>query len=647
MNHPETRRQGAETMNGKHPNPISLEDVLELYKRALDETGLLVITDSSGQITYANQAYCAISGYTLNELTGNTHQLVKSGKHPPGFYEALWNTILSGKIWKGTFINKKKNGDSFHIHTTIFPFPEAPEKPVQFMAVSKELTDNQVKESTGELSRQERPLLSGLGHELRTPLYNLAALSSLLLDTPLSPTQVQYIWKIKESTNFLTMIIDDLMINNVARTEKPEAESKPFSLSKLLGEFAIIFEGSLKIKGKELKVSEGPPQNDTFFGDAFRVKQILTILTTYLLSQKKVRQVHVTADSVKDEKGKTNLSFSLSGELVFTSGNGHRESSAQLFEDNAGDLARAETLIGQLQGEVRLKRATHNHFNFHFLLPYPVYEKDVPEQEPGLHPFSRHIKVLVAEDVDINQLVMQKHLENLKLNYEFAPNGISVLSKLREKNFDIILMDMQMPVMDGSQTIQKIRTHKNENIKNIPIIAITASITGNALKQCLEAGADDYLPKPFDVAELNSKIHKLVSEKNKKNPMENSHKGTSSQQQENLINLDYLEQLSDGDNEFVTNMIQYFIEHTPGVLESMKESCASKDWKTLRNVSHKFKPQLNFMGITSILEDVEQIEQDSNHERNLDALPPKIEKTEKVCLAAIAQLRQKLEGYSK
>lgn len=497
--------------NGTPSKAISLEDVLELYKLALEETALLVITNTEGKITYASKEFCSISGFTPEEFY-NMGRIFLNGNQADNNSPALWETINSGKEWRGNLGFFKKNGQPFKLNTTIFPFPSTPATPIQFLSVCHELKLNDQTHNGQQINSEAEPLPENYGHKVLTNIEKLKELTSLIAGSPLGNNQKKIIQDIQ------SCLVD-------------------------LDEIGF---------------------------------QIL--------------------------KGQ------------------YQENGNKKNQDN---IATREN-----NPVVELPTASNNFSD--------------PINVPAINSPSEVVRILIAEDIEFNQLVMQKHLEKLKFSFEFANDGMSVLEKLDQTSYDIILMDMQMPVMDGSETIKQIRSSASD-FRNIPIIAITASIKGDAMARCLEAGADDYLPKPFEISELNSKIFKLVSEKRKNIHMENQSEMPSPQGQQPLINLEYLEQLSDGDKEFTVSMIQYFIDNTPEVLESMKQSYQQKDWKALRNIAHKFKPQLNFMGINTLLDDVEQMEQLAHQEKNLDSLPVFIEKTERVCIDAIKQLQAKLE----
>jgi CheY-like chemotaxis protein len=170
---------------------------------------------------------------------------------------------------------------------------------------------------------------------------------------------------------------------------------------------------------------------------------------------------------------------------------------------------------------------------------------------------------------------------------------------------------------------------------------------GEAPKRCLEVGANDYLPKPYNVANLKTKMENWFVNKNTDYPadknitkMENN---TKDSKKESYIDLTYLEQLSEGDDDFTISMLSYFIDNTPGVITDMKEHHKQSEWKSLRNVAHKFKPQLTFMGIKTIFDDVENIETYAKKVENTDRIPELINRVEHICNKAMEEIKNELE----
>ncbi len=644
--------QSGDSSSG-NDSPMTMDEALDYYKQTLEESVLMVITDEKGKITFVNKGFCKLSGYSAEELKGKTHRFINSGRHPASFFQELWESITRGKVWEGSLVNKKKDGSLFRIKTTIYPFVKEKGKPYHFMALSKTLEETAPSETpSGEDFFKDR-FLSQVGHELRTPLNSLAGLTGILKESGINEEQRTYLEKMDHSVRLLSAMIDDLLLLSRMPDQPLPLELKAFSLKENLNNLFQILEARNKPRNIATQTHIDPNIPGLLLGDAFRVNQILITLAEYFLSFTQSDCIKISANLERIAGNHCHVLFSVEDVLNKAAGEDPITEEGLTPKPFAIAMEKVNAIIKALDGEVIANHGDGESLTYEFSLPLHIIKpKEKPsEQKKTDRDLPQNLKVLVAEDVELNQFVIRKHLEKLGLSYDFVKNGYSAIEKLKTENYNLILMDMQMPIMDGLDTIREIRKDRHTAYHDIPIIAFTASISENAPKKCLGAGADDYLPKPYNVEDLKEKIFNLVSSKNNKQPDKPMHKDFENNSSENgqkkLINLDYLNQLSEGDHEFSASMISYFIDNTPETLESLEEYYSKKDWKALRNAAHKFKPQLTFMGIHSILEDVEKIEQSAYKEENLDQVPDLIQKTKTICLKAIEQLREELEKLNK
>ena len=644
--------QSGEVSKRQAPS-MTMDEALDYYKQTLEESVLMVITDDKGKITFVNKGFCKLSGYTAEELKGKTHRYINSGMHPSAFFRDLWETITHGNIWEGNLINKKKDGSFFRIKTTIYPFVKQKDNPFHFMALSKPLEEkNSVPGQEGGDPFKDR-FLSQVGHELRTPLNSLTGLTGILAQSGVNEEQKNYLNKMEDSVRLLSAMIDDLLLLSRLPDQPLPLELKEFSLKKNLRNLFHILEARNETQKIETHTQIDPDIPDLLLGDPFRVSQILITLAEYFLSFTQSNCIKLAARLERIEGKYCQIIFLVEDVLDKAAGADPITEEGLTPKPFAIAMEKVYAIIKALDGEVIANQGDGESFTYEFSLPFHVIK---PMEEPGQidkpeKTLPEDLKILVAEDVELNQFVIRKHLEKLGVNFDFVKNGISAIGKLKTERYNLVLMDMQMPIMDGLEAMREIRKDPAAPYRDIPIIAFTASISENAPEKCLAAGANDYLPKPYKVDNLKEKIFKLVSPKNHKQPEKPMHKdldkNSSGNGQEKLINLDYLNQLSEGDDEFSASMISYFIDNTPDTLESLEEFYNKKDWKALRNAAHKFKPQLTFMGIHSILETVEQIEQSAYKEENLDQIPGLTQKTKTICLKAIEQLKQELEKLNK
>lgn len=246
------------------------------------------------------------------------------------------------------------------------------------------------------------------------------------------------------------------------------------------------------------------------------------------------------------------------------------------------------------------------------------------------------IRVLVVEDIALNQLLMKTLLDDFGFEPTIASNGKIAIEKLEENSYDVILMDLQMPEMNGFETTEYIRTKMNADI---PIIALTADVTTTDLAKCKAVGMNDYLAKPVDDRLLYSKIISMV----KKPGINHTIKNESMPAQTSVINMDYLKQHSKSNIGLMEEMIKLYLQQTPVLLAVMKQSLETKDWKSLKAAAHKTIPSFNIVGINNDYEDMaRKVQEYADKNEHIDEIPALVNAIDQVCLQACAELENEL-----
>jgi len=313
-------------------------------------------------------------------------------------------------------------------------------------------------------------------------------------------------------------------------------------------------------------------------------------------------------------------------------------------------ISAVKELILHQEGKVLLEKLDENSFYFHFtinaLLPTTSHQENEPEQtlsEPCSKTFPENTQVLVAGVVEQTKLEMKQQLSRFGATATFVQSGYSVIELLKSRPFDLIIMDFQMPGLNGIKTIEAIRNTDNASLAEIPIIILGSSTSGNAKELCINAGADAFLYKPYQLNELKPIMIALVETYRASMTLYDEKSYNHNTEMEKYFDLTSLNEISEGDKEFTFTMISYFVEHTPIALENLNARINAQEWPEVRLIAHKLKPQLIYMGIHSIQQDVELIEQYSNQKIHLDQIPAMAAKTEKYCLLAIEQLKEELK----
>jgi CheY-like chemotaxis protein/HPt (histidine-containing phosphotransfer) domain-containing protein len=262
------------------------------------------------------------------------------------------------------------------------------------------------------------------------------------------------------------------------------------------------------------------------------------------------------------------------------------------------------------------------------------------------HDFSelRSKKILLAEDVELNQYLAKHFLEARGLKVWIASNGLEALHLLSQDNFDCILMDIQMPEMDGIQAAKQIRNLRDPFKAAVPIIALTANVLSEDIEKYKEAGMNDFLAKPFDESGLL-----LVILRNQKGSTIGNQKiicsdnaPQNNRDMSKLYDLSIVQSVSGGDKAFIRKMILLFIETVPQNLTELNVALRSQNWEQVGKMAHKLKSTVDSMGIKSIHGDIREVEANAKQQKDLQEIPFKVEKIVSVIDMCIEQLMQEI-----
>lgn len=258
-----------------------------------------------------------------------------------------------------------------------------------------------------------------------------------------------------------------------------------------------------------------------------------------------------------------------------------------------------------------------------------------------------NIKVLIAEDNEVNKLLVKRMLEHWGMSYKTAHNGFEVLELVHTEDFDIILMDIQMPDKNGIDAAREIRNLANETKKNIPIIALTANALKGEEKKYQEVGMNDFLTKPFKEKELLAILQRVFNNSNTfgsrftfaMNTLDTENTYASEQ----LYNLSLVNDLAEGNTDFIKSLVQIFIDTIPPTSKEMLECIDKAEWEQAGKLAHKLKSTIDTMQIVSIKEDIRFIEWNGKNKTNTDQIPTIANKVDAVITTATIQLKAEFE----
>jgi CheY-like chemotaxis protein len=312
---------------------------------------------------------------------------------------------------------------------------------------------------------------------------------------------------------------------------------------------------------------------------------------------------------------------------------------SRLYGGTGLGLAIVKQLVEAQGGTIGVKSNSNEGSVFSFTLSFlktneeAASDTELAEQDKEL----RNIKVLVVEDIALNQLLMKTILDDFGFERDIAGNGKIAIEKLKANTFDIILMDLQMPEMNGFEATEYIR----KNMKSsIPIIALTADVTTVDLKKCKSVGMNDYIAKPVDERLLYNKIIGLV----KKSAIISGQEEQNNIPKVRCIDLDYLTQRTKANPELMMEMISLYLEQTPSLVREMKKSLYDRNWTLLYGAVHKMIPSFSIMGINSEFETMaKKVQEFASTQKQVNGISDLVLKLENVCTQACVELEEEFK----
>jgi PAS domain S-box-containing protein len=387
------------------------------------------------------------------------------------------------------------------------------------------MLDNLVvaRQKAEEAAQSKQLFMSTMSHEIRTPLNEVIGITNLLLQGNPREDQMDYIKTLKFSGNHLLTLVNDVLDYNKMESGKIVFEQTQFSLSDFMEE--IMRSYSFRSKAKHLsfnikKVNDLPQE---IIGDPIRLNQILSNLLSNALKFTTQGGITVTITELKRTQNQSKMEFAISDTgigipkdkhaLIFDSFTQASADTTRRFGGTGLGLAICKKLIELQGGTITLESEPGKGSTFRFVVSFGISEKGVqmraaesPENYTGLE----GKKILVAEDNKINFFVANKFLIGWGIKVTHAENGQLALDMLEREEFDLILMDLHMPVMDGIEATRIIRKSENPKIKNIPIVALTAAIMSESHDKIEDLNINDYVLKPFKPHDLFERILKNI-----------------------------------------------------------------------------------------------------------------------------------------
>ena len=506
----------------------------QLISVSLDEAAIVAITDAAGRIVHCNEMFCRISGYSRAELIGATHSIVNSGTHGPEVFADLYRTIRSGGIWRGTLCNRRKDGGLYWVDTTIVPHLGADGRSQFFTAVRFDVTGHinaladlaGAQASTEAALRAKDEFVANMSHEIRTPLNGVVGVASALARTDLTAQQHEMVDLILRAGNSLAQVLSDILDLSTISAGRVELDAQAFDLQREV-RAAVELMGVVALdKGIGFSVEFAESARGLLCGDAARLRQVIANFASNAVkfTEAGAVRIRVRVDEAPEEihPCRLDIEFEDSG-IGFDVASfpnllepfSQADQTVLRRHSGAGvGLAICKSLIGLMGGELTVSSIPGKGSHFRFVVPISRAPDllDAAQEPLQIDVGAEPIRVLLAEDHPVNRKVVDLLLSPIGANLTMAEDGVQAVERFRDERFDLILMDIQMPNMDGLTATRQIRQIETfERRPRTPIAMLTANSSNEHRRQALAAGADVFIAKPVTAESLFTGIEALLT----------------------------------------------------------------------------------------------------------------------------------------
>ncbi|MFV5687893.1 PAS domain S-box protein [Flavobacterium sp. ZT3R25] len=510
--------------------------------------------------------------------------------------------------------------------------------------------------------KAKQQFLSNMSHEIRTPMNAIIGFTKVILKTDLSTKQKEYLNAIKMSGDALIVLINDILDLAKVDAGKMTFEKSPFKMQSSISAMLHLFETKIQEKNLQLVTEYDNKIPNVLVGDPVRLHQIILNLVSnavkFTTKGKITVGVHLLHEDEDEDEVVIEFAIADTGigipeekiETIFDNFQQASSGTSRLYGGTGLGLAIVKQLVEPQGGSIRVKSNVNEGSTFSFTLSFQKtnanaeLENELMELDTEI----KNIKVLVVEDIALNQLLMKTLLDEFGFDRDIAENGKIAIEKLKEKDYDIILMDLQMPEMNGFEATEYIRkTMKSK----IPIIALTADVTTVDLAKCKAVGMDDYLAKPIDEKLLYSKIvgilkkpklEKLSAKLNEKLE-EKLEEKDNTKKKIKCIDLVYLNQRTKSNPALMMEMISLYLAQIPPLIDTIKQSLADQNWCLLGAAAHKMIPSFSIMGISPNFENMaKKIQEFASAQEKSEEIHNLVLQLEEVCLQACYELEEEL-----
>lgn len=626
---------------------------------------IVLVSSKKGEVIFASPSVEKTLGFPFEEIKGNNwwKKTYVSKNKAEEAKEAILNYVFKGEKSFVEILKQKiktKNGTDIWIG---WEFSKGANG--SFISIGKDITDRiiseielkKAKEEAEESVKVKNEFLSNMSHEIRTPLNAIIGFTDLLLETKLTQEQREHLETMHNSGEILLTLINNVLDLSKLESNKFNIEKIPFNLNRTLNEVVKL----MKVKAQEkeilLNLNISPNVPEEVVSDSNRISQILLNLIGNAIKFTDKGSVTVTVNKIEENDKSAVISFEIKDtgigivsnkiNSVFGAFTQAKSDTSRIYGGTGLGLTIVKRLITLLNGQIKVESVFGKGSTFTMTLPLEKGLKNeikkVADDEIDIENQSLGYAILLVEDNKTNQLLAKTRLERWNCKVDIANNGFEGVKKNQQQLYDIIMMDIQMPVMDGYEATKIIKNDISLEVSKIPIIAMTAFTSKTEINRALEAGMDDYIFKPFKPGELfkilkkhgdKPKVTEEIIEPEIAMEVKNNNK---------YINLKFLEKETLNEATVLVLLIELFFKDLKEYMQLLEIKVKERDWQTLYKATHKIKPSISMFGITKLEPVIFALEKIFKEETDLENIDSLVRKCKTIIVNVKRELKVELK----
>ena len=549
---------------------------LNAYKQAIDKAVIVSKTDLEGRITYVNDNFLKVSGFSREELMGQNHNIVRHPDTDEAVFKKMWETIKSDHIYQGIIQNQNKKKESYFLEVTIVPLSEPMQGTLEYISIAYDITTLvMARRVADEASKAKEQFLSAMSHEIRTPLNAILGFVSLLQEQTTNDLHRHYLEIISHSGTHLLHIINDILDFSKLTQNYLVINPTLFNLKESLKQLLPLFAKNAEQKALNFQIRYLNELPEYIWLDEVRLSQIISNLLSNAIKftpQKGSVTVFIATKAqeliIKVEDSGIGMSKAAQKEVF------KPFIQAKASHEGTGlGLAITKELVEAMQGRLHLESAPLKGSTFSVSLPFKeaTQEELAGIQKPKNPPKrSFKAKVLVAEDNSDNQELIAIYLKNMGLSVFMVSNGKEAIEAHKKEDFDFIILDDEMPELKGHEAALGIRNSERlHHKKPTPMAIISANITLESKKRAIEHGVDAFLTKPVTQEELQKLLSRFLKPKSELLMKHSLRMGLDEQE--------------------VLHLFELFKKNRNSYLKQLFEAIEHEDLELIERIAHKIK----------------------------------------------------------